>query len=155
MIIVILFNDIRVSWNIWKIMIAYFIDFYKISIKTRFPLPRIDSISKEQWLQLDCSSSNPQQSPEHDFWGTFWYYFLSCFPWGHFFVFFMILMTPGLLKFTFGDPNGSQTGSQKSLKITFGPKSDLLKTHLKSVPQKTSNISDFGSPGTCRIELRL
>ena len=42
--------------------------------------------------------------------------------------------------------NGSPEGAQKSLKITKTRKKRVLKKHLKSVPQKTSKISDFGNP---------
>ena len=43
-------------------------------------------------------------------------------------------------------PNGSPEGAQKSLKITKTRKKNVLKKHLKSVPQKTSKMWDFGSP---------
>ena len=42
--------------------------------------------------------------------------------------------------------NGSPEGAQKSLKITKTRKKRVLKKHLKSVPQKTSKICDFGTP---------
>ena len=42
--------------------------------------------------------------------------------------------------------NGNPKGAQKSSKITKTRKKRVLKKHLKSVPQKTSKICDFGNP---------